>query len=76
MQSSELMLCAIVSAAGSGMSMISLGFNMFGKFSISAAFTGVGLFTPELYPTSIRYLSFCVSRSHGDLLQVLFSCQI
>jgi len=42
------------------MQLLAVAFSMISKFSISAAFAGIFLITPELYPTTVRYVTYVI----------------
>ncbi|KAI0240556.1 hypothetical protein LSAT2_008685 [Lamellibrachia satsuma] len=51
---SLLITLVIPQTTDAALSNVSIAFSMIGKFSISAALSGVFLYTPELYPTTLR----------------------
>lgn len=66
----------VSASPGAGMQTLSVAFSMIGKFSITAAFAGVFLITPELYPTTVRYVMSYLQLCYSDMFQiVLIWCQ-
>ena len=58
-------LAQLIVCAGDNMSLVHLrtAFSMIGKFGICGAFAIVFLYTPELFPTTIRFTDFHHSSS-------------
>ncbi|KAI0240553.1 Organic cation transporter protein [Lamellibrachia satsuma] len=49
------------------LSAVSVAFSLIGKFSITAAFSGIFLYTPELYPTTVRNVGLGMGSVGGRL---------
>ncbi|KAK2173896.1 hypothetical protein NP493_846g01005 [Ridgeia piscesae] len=62
---SLLITLVIQQTTGTGMQLLAVAFSMISKFSISAAFAGIFLITPELYPTTVRNVGLGIGSVGG-----------
>ena len=65
----EKVIFVVSISESESMVIASLVFTLIGKMAITGSFSTIFLFTPELYPTNLRYI--CIYRTFGCLYMFL-----